>query len=92
MSTTLQGNIARTIQSNVGALHSIDTALQQVFATQAHTKAQKARVIMGAIVKQLSDEELEVKITEIQYLLDAWFDEFERLNLDGQTLKELLVE
>ena len=92
MSTTLQKDLSKPIQYNPQAVRSIDTALQQIFKAQEHTKVQKARAIMGNLVEMLPDEELEIQIIEIQYLLEAWIDEFERLNFDGQTLKELLVE
>jgi len=45
---------------------------------------------MGELVTDLSDEELEVYMTEFQYLIDAWFDDFERQAFDGQTLKQVL--
>lgn len=53
---------------------------------------QKARRIMGDDVKDLSDEDLEVFLTEFQYLIDCWLDEYEKQQFDGKTLKEKLME
>jgi hypothetical protein len=70
---------------------SIDTALQNIFkSTQEETRLQQARRIMGGSVDHLSDEELEICITEFQHILDEWFDAFEHGVFDGQTLKQVL--
>lgn len=45
---------------------------------------------MGDLVDPLSDEELEVYITEFQHLIDEWLDDFECQAFDGQTLKQVL--
>lgn len=63
MSTTFQSNLPKSIQTNVEAVRSIDTALQQIFTAKEHTKAQKARAIMGDVVATLPDEDLEIQIT-----------------------------
>ncbi len=70
---------------------SIDAALQNIFkSTQEETRLQQARRIMGSEIDSLSDEELEVCLTEFQHLLDEWLDAFERELFDGQTLKQVL--
>lgn len=65
---------------------NIDTALQSIFkSTQEETRLQQARRIMGNSVGHLSDEELEICITEFQHVLDEWFDAFNmitKLNRD----------
>jgi hypothetical protein len=69
----------------------IDAALQNIFkSSQEETRMQQARRIMGAAVDCLSDEELEVCLTEFQHLLDEWLDTFEQNIFDGQTLKQVL--
>lgn len=45
---------------------------------------------MGSLTKELSDEDLEVYITELQYLIDQWLDNFEQQAFNGQTLKQVL--
>ncbi len=92
MSTTLQQDLSNQLRSNTGAMQAMDGALQQIFRSAEQTKTHKARTIMGELVQGLNDEELEVCITEFQYLLHAWFDEFERMQFDGLTLKELIME
>lgn len=92
MSIALQQELVGTLRSNDAYMQSVDAALNQVFSTPEQTRTHKARAIMGDVVGQLTDEELEVCITEFQYLLDTWFDEFERQQFDGSTLKELIME
>lgn len=72
-------------------LQPISNALDRVFSTQREeSKVDKTRRIMGSLTNDLSDEELEVYITEFQYLIDEWLDCFERQVFDGQTLKQVL--
>jgi len=92
MSTTIHQDLSTQLRPNTGASLAMDGALQQIFSSTEQTKTHKARAVMGALVQGLSDEELEIRITEFQYLLDAWFDEFERAQFDGLTLKELIME
>ncbi len=72
-------------------LQPVSDALGQIFTTKKEeTRIQKTRRIMGGLVDQLSDEDLEVYITEFQYLIDEWLDTFEQEVFDGLTLKQLL--
>lgn len=52
---------------------------------------ERARKILGDLATDLSDEELKSTVTEMQFLLDSWLDEFEREIFDGKTLTELLA-
>lgn len=47
---------------------------------------------MGQAVQNLTDEELEAYITEFQYLLDSWLNDFEKQIFDGKTLVQLIKE
>jgi hypothetical protein len=74
-------------------LQPVSDALERIFTTQQEeNRIQKTRRIMGNLVNELSDEDLEVFITEFQYLLDEWLDGFEQQAFDGQTLKQVLGE
>jgi len=55
-------------------------------------KIQKARAVLGEITKDVPDEELAVYITQFQYLLDSWLDEYEKQTFNNLTLQELLRE
>ncbi|MCX6727770.1 MAG: hypothetical protein NTX11_03095 [Candidatus Saccharibacteria bacterium] len=71
----------------------LDSALRSVYGNlQEETKLQKTRRIMGQLVVNTPDEDLEVYITEFEYLITNWLDEFERQVYGGNTLKELLQE
>lgn len=59
---------------------------------QRDKEVQKARIALGKTSKELSDEELQAKMSETQYLIQTWLDEFERNMFDGKTLKEVLHE
>ncbi len=55
-------------------------------------KVQKARAVLGELAQEIPDEELAVYITQFQYLLDSWLDEFEKQIFNNLTLKQLLRE
>jgi ABC-type transporter MlaC component len=61
-------------------------------ADQEETTVQYARRIMGKTIASLSDEEVRVFISEFQYLLETFMDEYERSVFDKKTLKEVLWE
>lgn len=70
---------------------SIDVALQNIFkSTQEETRLEQARRIADSAVNNLSDEELEVCLTEFQHLIDEWLDAFEHDIFDGRTLRQVL--
>jgi hypothetical protein len=80
-------------RETLNRLQPISDALGRIFVSdKEQTRVQKLRVTMGELVANLSDEELETYITEFQYLIDEWLDEFERAAFDGQTLKQTLVQ
>jgi hypothetical protein len=68
-----------------------ESTLSKIFpGKQEETRIQKARLIMGDDVKGLSDEDLEVFLTEFQYLIDCWLDEYEKQVFNNKTLRELI--
>lgn len=71
----------------------LDITLQSIFPTkQDEGKLQKARRILGDVVENIPDQELESNLTEFQYLIDSWLDEFEKQIFDNKTLNEVLRE
>lgn len=75
------------------ATHSkiFESTLIRIFpGKQEETRIQKARLIMGDDVKDLSDEDLEAFLTEFQYLIDCWLDEYEKQVFNNKTLRELI--
>ena len=72
---------------------SIESALQNIFiSNQEENRIQKARKIMGVKIDSLTDEEIAIYLTEFQYLIDTWMDEYEKKLLNGKTLRETLNE
>ncbi len=92
--TVLEQTKMRVNDSKLDVLNplaSIDQALQRVFSTtQEETRLQKARSMMGSSLYDVSDEDLEIYLTEFQHLIDDWFDSFERAMFNGATLKQVL--
>ena len=81
-------NLSTTLRQHTA---SIDAALQSIFKpAQEESRLQQARRIMGSTLDSLSDEELEICLTEFQHLLDEWLDAFEHGLFDGMTLKQVL--
>jgi S-adenosylmethionine:tRNA-ribosyltransferase-isomerase (queuine synthetase) len=73
--------------------NNIESALNSIFPSKKEeNKLQRARRILGEVALKLSDEQIEVFATEIQYLLDTWLDDYEKQVFDNKTLKQLLME
>ena len=72
---------------------SVEETLNTIFPSQREeSKIQRARRIMGEEVAKLSDQELEAYITEFEFLIDSWLDEFEKCCFDNRTLRQLIKE
>ena len=48
-----------------------------------------ARHLPGDDLARTADEDLQTQLTELQYLLDSWIDDFERDVFDGKTLAQM---
>jgi hypothetical protein len=57
---------------------------------QEESRLSQARRILGQSAANLSDEDLEVKVSEFQYLLECWMDTFERSIFSNQTLTQIM--
>ena len=70
--------------------HSLETALARILPTpHSESRLQQARRIMGTEVEALSDTGLEEHLTQFQFLIDQWLDEFERNAFEGKTLRQM---
>ena len=69
-------------------------SLDELFPEQKYEEKdlQKAKEILGETAKKFTPEELKDVLTEIQYLVSTWLDEFEKEAFNGLTLNELLHE
>ncbi len=84
-------------QESVGYASSpqqtLETQLKRIFPTERElTRIEKARQIMGDLIVGMADEELEKYLTEFQFLLNAWLDQYEKQLFEGRTLEQLLKE
>lgn len=50
----------------------------------------EAREILGESAQSLEDGQIYEMVTEMQYLVDTWLEEYEQKVFEGKTLKELL--
>ena len=50
----------------------------------------EAREILSESADNCSDEELYELVTEMQFLVDVWIEDYEKSVFEGKTLKELL--
>ena len=83
--------------SSVSPLYNPQKSLEETLNSilpnhQEETRIQKARRILEEVATDVTDEKLEIFLTEVQYLLDTWFDSFERDIFNGLTLKQVLRE
>ncbi len=71
----------------------ITNSLNSIFPTQTEeNKVTKTRKVLGETANTLSNEQIETVITQFQYLMDTWLDEYEREVFSGMTLKEVINE
>lgn len=74
-------------------IKDLENTLSNIFpTTREENNLQRARRMLGDIAASLSDSELETFLTEFEYLLDSWMDEFEKKIFDNKTLIQLLKE
>lgn len=73
---------------------SAEEGLNALFPThEVETKLQKARRVLGKEISDtVTDEQLEIFLTEVQFLLDSFLDSFEKEMFDGLTLHQILRE
>lgn len=70
---------------------SLEEAIKSVIPDQSEeNKVLRTRKHLGKIAENLSDAHVETIISEFQFLIDTWMDEYEKEVFSGQTLKEVL--
>ncbi len=69
-------------------------SLDDLFPEQQYDEKdiQKAKELLGPIVKEFTPEQLRDAVAEIRYLCESWIDDFERKVFKGKTLNEMLHE
>ncbi len=69
-------------------------SLDDLFPEQRYEEKdiQRAKEILGQLAEKFSNQELLNVITDIQFLVNNWLDDFERKTFNGLTLKKLLHE
>lgn len=89
---TTPSNSEFLTQKNISK--TITRFLDELFPEQQREEKniQKAKDTLGTLANQFSQEQLKETVTEIQFLVDSWLDDFERKTFKGQTLNELLHE
>jgi len=70
---------------------SLENTINAIFPIQIEeNKIQRARNILGKKAAQTTDEELAISLTQFEFLVNCWLDEFERESFSGKTLEEML--
>ncbi len=91
-------NTAKGLQQKELGLATVtqttEQTLDQLFPEQEHEEKElkQAKDALGLLSFGFSDTELKTIVMEVEYLTEAWLDEFERKTFKGLTLKELLHE
>lgn len=70
----------------------LQNAFNDVFTSNSDLDSNIARIrrILGATAITLSDEQIETIISEFQFLIGTWMDEFEKDLFKGMTLQEVI--
>ncbi len=73
---------------------TVTQSFDELFPEQQHDEKnlQKAKEILGEEATQFTNAQLKDIVSEVQYLVESWLDDFEREIFEGLTLKELLHE
>ena len=72
---------------------SLQNVLNRAFPKQSEeNKFTRTRHLLGETAKTLSNEQLETSVTEFQFLIDTWLNEYEKDVFKGLTLKEVINE
>ena len=81
-----------TLKHNKGS--SISESLDAMFPEQKHQNREiaKTKEILGKLADLFTTSQLKEIVTDIDFLVESWLDEFERGKFGGKTLKELLHE
>jgi len=70
---------------------TFEKAISEIFLSPSEeNKLVRARQLLAKTAEKVSDQQLNVFLNEIQYLLDGWFDAFEKEVFRGSTLREVL--
>ena len=70
---------------------SLGGALSAIFPTQQQDeRLLQAKSLLGDDLAQTSDQDLLTHLTELQYLIDSWMDDFESEVFGGKTLRQLI--
>lgn len=92
---TQEPNLKFTPQEipDTNPLAPFENVLNSIFPGQTEeNKIIKTRRILGETASSLSDEQIQCIVSEFQFLIDSWLDEYERNVFKGMTLKEVLNE
>ncbi len=74
-------------------LTSLESTLNSILPPQVEeTNVVRTRKLLGETAQALSDEQLECIVTEFQFLINSWLDEYEKGVFNNMTLKEVLHE
>ena len=73
---------------------TLTKSLDELFPEQQYDEKniQKAKEILGKTANELTPDELQDTVIEMQFLASSWLDDFERKIYKGLTLRELLHE
>ena len=70
---------------------NLESVLNRIFPQQQEeNNISRTRNHLGEAARNFSDEQVQITITEFQFLIDSWLDEYEKEVFKGMTLKEVL--
>lgn len=81
-------NVTNSLQASQGVYDQINQNFQG--QNEKIKVTQEAREILGEASNNLSDQEVYELVTEMQFLVENWLEEYEKNVFDGKTLNELL--
>lgn len=70
---------------------NINSILNTFLGEENDNKITKARILLGIKAQNMNDKEIEHVITDFEYLITHWLDNFEKEIFNGKTLHEVTV-
>ena len=90
---THKNKIQQTQDRTTNPLKSLENIIENIFPQdREESTILKSRRLLGKRAITLTDEQIHCIVTEFQFLINKWLDEFERDVFNDMTLKEVLNE
>ncbi len=77
----------------INPLADIEKSLESIFPEDYQlNRINKARHTLGSLAENYTDTQIDIMVTDFEYLASTWLDLFEKSIFNGKSLKEVVGE